>query len=163
MLALHRINARDRRRAAAHEAGHIVVAQHFGIAVLGAAIWPVNREDPLLEATWSGQISVFRGSDNRPDVWRAIGIAGTVAEAIWFDRDGQADLELFWDFAFDEVAAMSPSDWRLCCAEPEIDSEELETAAADVAGLLLGELRETLIKTARRLIIEARTSTPINS
>ena len=54
MLALHRINARDRRRAAAHEAGHIVIAQHFGVEVLGAAIWPVDRDDPLLEATWSG-------------------------------------------------------------------------------------------------------------
>lgn len=116
-----------------------------------------------MEATWSGQISVFRGSEIRSEIWRAIGVAGTVAEAIWFERDDLAGQEFFWDFHFDAPAAMSPSDWKLCAAEPETDADELASAAAQVAGMLLGSLREELIKTARRLIIEARNvNTPIN-
>lgn len=163
MLSLHRINARDRRRAAVHEAGHIVIAEQFGIGVARAAIWPTPRENARVEKTWGGQIQVFAGSESRPEAWRAIGIAGRVAEDVWFEHDDQAVDAYYWDFVFDEVAAMSTSDWQLCGAEPEIDADELSVAAAKIAGLLQGELREKLIKTARKLILEARdTSNPIN-
>lgn len=139
-----------------HEAGHIVIAEHFCVDVALAAIWPTPRANALDEKTWLGRVQIFADFESRPDVWRAIGVAGAVAEAIWFERDDRAVEENYWEFVFDEPAAMSPSDWKLCRAEPEIDADELAAAAAVVADLLLGELREKLIRAARRLIVEAR-------
>lgn len=106
---------------------------------------------------------MLRGSEIRSEIWQAIGVAGTVAETLWFERGDLADQEFFWDFHFDAPAAMSQSDWELCRAEPEIDADELAQAAAQVAGLLLGDLRKKLIHTTRRLIVEARNpNTSIN-
>jgi hypothetical protein len=165
MISLHRINARDRRKAAAHEAGHIVIAEHLGIDVARSAIWPTPREDALSEKLWGGQIQVFAGSESRLEIWRAIGIAGIVAEDVLCETSAESaeTTELYhWDYRFDYAEAMSLSDWQLCRAEPGVDADELADVATQVAELLLVELREKLIKTARRLIIEARTATPIN-
>lgn len=159
MLELNRINARDRRGAAIHEAAHIVISEHFGIDVVRAAIWPTPRQDALLEKTWGGQIQVIAGSECRPAVWRAIGIAGVVGEDLWFEREEDAVKGYYWDFRFDTADAMSESDWYLCRAKPEIDADELCEAATKVAELLRGALWGKLIKTARKLIVEARNAT----
>lgn len=159
MLDLHSINARDRRDAAIHEAAHIVISEHFGINVVRAAIWPSPRQDALLERTWSGQIKFIAGSECRPEVWRAIGIAGVVAEDLWFEREEDAVEGHYWDFRVDTADAMSASDWHLCRAKPEVDADALCEAATKVAELLRGALWGKLIETARQLIVEARIAT----
>jgi len=108
---------------------------------------------------WLGQIAVEWKSERRKEILRAIGIAGIVAEDVLCEPADEAAMALeqyHWDFRFDYQEAMSESDWRLCAAVPEIDADELAKAATQVASLFLGPLRGELIKTARRLIVEAR-------
>jgi hypothetical protein len=52
-LSPRRISARDRRRAAVHEAGHLVMARHLGIVNLGAEIHKIQPRD-IYEKEWIG-------------------------------------------------------------------------------------------------------------
>jgi hypothetical protein len=78
-----RIEARDRRLSAIHEAGHAVIARHIGVHVEWAEISRNDPEDER-ERAWIGRCRFYRP---RP-VSRArrlmIGIAGAIAEHVDF-------------------------------------------------------------------------------
>jgi hypothetical protein len=78
-----RISARDRRNAAMHEAGHIVVARLFSIEVAHAYIYISDEvSDILCDKTWLGH-TVFNARDLRSANRRQramFGVAGAVAD-----------------------------------------------------------------------------------
>jgi hypothetical protein len=156
-----RLAAKDRRFAAIHEAGHVVIAQWARCCPLPG--WPVNawiaptgemppdRPDVngfvVYKQTWVGRAEY--PSHGYPALShkrrRMIGVAGAVAEQVWeqrFDDDPYLDL---WEVA----DAMSNTDWY---DEPGNWSRKYSTAANQVFHLLRNELWPELIRTSRTLI-----------
>jgi hypothetical protein len=54
-----RILARERRSAAIHEAGHVVIARRLGFELLSAWIAPHDGEEPD-DRTWIGRVQIGR-------------------------------------------------------------------------------------------------------
>ena len=74
-----RIFARDRRRAAIHEAGHLVVARWAGAQIVSA--WIVQNDNPAPgEKTYAGRVQIAQIGGIAPHRRRMIGVAGAVAE-----------------------------------------------------------------------------------
>lgn len=156
-LSPHRIEARDRRAAAVHEAGHLVMARHFHVVsdedatylFPRARIWRSATMDSLWEKTWLGEC---RGLDVRSlseAQRRMFGIAGYVAEAMWRDEWFDVDtLPLDYD-------DLSDTDKRACGPL----GEPLERAARRVEKLFdrnTGKLWPEVLRVARQLIVESR-------
>lgn len=135
--SIRRVQARDRRRAAIHEASHLVIARHFKVPGIGAAIWPTGTIDPRCSVTWTGQFSIPRGAWNRLSGRRAamIGVAGALAEEVWLERTTGERLGYLEDF-FSEPDVMSPTDWNLACAQPGEATSGLIRNADRVVDLL---------------------------
>ncbi len=53
-MSYRRLLARDRRKAAVHEAGHVVIARMFGLTDIDAHIRR-HFESSIYEKTWVGQ------------------------------------------------------------------------------------------------------------
>ena len=142
--------ARDRRLAAVHEAGHVVVAAHFGLPPARARIWRADAPMPDGRA-WIGRIR-FRGLDGLSSLERRmLGCAGAAAELCWQHEDIHPD---HWI----EADHMSEADWRLAgCALGEPDDICIE-AIEELQHLLSedGPLWSDLLRQARQLIVEAR-------
>ena len=145
-----RIIARDRRLAAVHEAGHVVVAVRFGL--YPDAAWIRRAEVPMSDArTWVGCVR-FPGLALLSSLERRmLGCAGAMAELSWQREDIHPD---YWI----EADRMSESDWRLAgCQFGEPDDicieaiEELEYLLSED-----GPLWSDLLREARQLIIDAR-------
>jgi hypothetical protein len=161
-MKLIRVRARDRRMAAIHEAGHLVIARMFGFP--GSAwIWPNDQPE---EKTWLGRtkrcpiISVNHGKVRvktpTKSQDRMIAVAGAVAEACWQDR-AIWRVAVEWDW--DDPVVMSDSDWHLSGCPIGRPSPALYTAIDKVEALLrsdCGALWPSLCQTARDLIIENR-------
>src|ERR1700756_1575715 len=76
-----RVSARDRRRAAVHEAGHEVMASHLGIWSVEAEIRKVEPRDNT-EKEWVGSVRwLVDGAAARKRMM--VAVAGFVAEACW--------------------------------------------------------------------------------
>lgn len=148
-----RIQARDRRKAAVHEAGHMVIARHFGAQAEG---WLFRNEDARVseENTWVGRME-FWGAALKPLQLRMIACAGTVAEFCWMGED-------VWPEYWDDPDAMSATDWRFARCKPgEPDRWCME--AIDRLGVLLsrdGPLWSELLHRARLLIVDTRDMVP---
>ena len=142
--------ARDRRLAAVHEAGHVVVAAHFGLHSARAWIRPADAPMPDGRA-WIGRVQ-FRGLDVLSSLERRmLGCAGAAAELCWRREDIHPD---YWI----EADRMSDSDWRLAdCPLGEPDDMCIE-AIEELQCLLSedGPLWSDLLRQARQLIVEAR-------
>src|SRR3954454_2544992 len=82
ILSPARIEARDRRKTAAHEAGHLVIARYVGIPSAAAAIWRV-REINIRQSAWIGQAScgMERASRKRRIM---CGLAGAIGERVLY-------------------------------------------------------------------------------
>jgi hypothetical protein len=134
-----RIEALDRRVAAVHEAGHYVVARHFGLR--SAAAWIVRQADvvdPLADKLWIGSASYSSAERNRLSTRRAMmyGVAGAVAEEAWDlrgDPEG-CDWSDAWDFL--QVGGMSDTDWNTVYSDPSCITPKLVRAVEDVRMLL---------------------------
>lgn len=148
---LKRKDAHDRRRAAIHESGHVVVTRHLGIEVYRAGIWRTGASDSGSKI-WVGSFE-YRGQGVRLRAHRMKSVAGVVAEFIWA---GEEIEDLYWY----EPEIMSPSDWAGTGCTPGDPSRALLTAVEDTTNLLSrsGPLWPEVVKTARRLIVEARES-----
>jgi hypothetical protein len=144
-----RIIARDRRDAAVHEAGHVVVARQFGCEIASAWIIPVDNPGPD-ETTWTGRVQIKPPAD--PLARRMVGVAGEVAEHLW----ASGWIEDFCPYA------MSEGDRRLAGWDSEEPDDALIDALLDAAaevGRLLsrdGPQWQTLIAETRRLIVQSR-------
>src|ERR1700730_14271490 len=81
-IILKRIEARDRRLAAMHEAGHDVMASHRGMHEVES--WIERVGDPTRHDTsWVGHCR-WRNPSRVSKVTRCmIGVAGMVAEELW--------------------------------------------------------------------------------
>jgi len=145
-----RVMAQDRRLAAVHEAGHVVVAAHFGLSAARARIWRADAPMPDGRA-WIGRVQ-FRGLDVLSSLERRmLGCAGAAAELCWQHEDIHPD---YWI----EADRMSESDWRLAgCELGEPDDVCIE-AIEELQHLLAedGPLWSDLLRQARQLMVEAR-------
>jgi hypothetical protein len=145
-----RVTARDRRLAAVHEAGHVVVAAHFGLYPARARISRAKSPMPDQRA-WIGRVQ-FAGLDLLSSLERRmLGCAGAAAELCWQHEDIHLD---YWI----EADRMSESDWRLAgCPLGEPDDMCIE-ALEELQYLLSedGPLWSDLLRQARQLIVDAR-------
>jgi len=145
-----RVIARERRLAAVHEAGHVVVAGRFDLYPDVARIF--RAESPAREGrVWIGRVH-FPGLGLLSALERRmLGCAGAMAELSWQREEIHAD---YWI----EADHMSESDWHLAgCPLGEPDDICLE-AIEELEYLLSedGPLWDDLLRQARQLIVDAR-------
>jgi hypothetical protein len=124
-MSSKRTLAQDRRHAAVHEAGHLVVAASFGLYPASAWIAP-NEPAGDDERTWVGRVQFVTGLNRLGPLDRCmVGVAGDVAEHLW--RGGWIE-----DFFPD---GMSESDWRLAGCVPDEPDDALMDAVGEVGQL----------------------------
>lgn len=140
-----RLEASDRRTAAIHEAGHVVVGRHMGVKVFGAGIRRNIGHDSPLEKNWGGSTEFDR---NAPIHSLALmGVAGMVAEAVWRREDLDDLIE-----RTDEAACMSASDWKMVASYERQDFEGLVKEAYSLLNRDGGELWKPLLIEANGLM-----------
>jgi hypothetical protein len=154
-MSLARKIARDRRDAAVHEAGHLVMArkiqQQEGISrpVVYACIFRVEGTTPR-GRTWNGDFKYF---PFEPPPKRAmVGVAGVIAVATWQRRWRPRCVQ---SINWETPDTMSTSDWEICGCEPGKPTPELREAVTAVSALLESDtdrLWWTLCVEAHRLI-----------
>jgi hypothetical protein len=156
-INLKRIEARDRRWAAIHEAGHDTMARHRGMREVDS--WIERVGDPTrYETSWVGHCrwrNPTRGS-RRSDTM--IGVAGMIAENLWKAGNDPGRMDSIYDL-LDDPNCMSESDWRnagLNCDNGWTKTQHRQIEA--VIDLLSGPLWSELLATARKLIVESRDS-----
>ncbi len=102
------IRERDKRLAAAHEAGHFVVSAYFG-QDLTARIEKSESTDLESERAWVGQVETETG-----DWTPAIAVAGELAVSLIEEPEGWNDLDSLADDVLDEIQDdpdyLSPTD-----------------------------------------------------
>jgi hypothetical protein len=150
-LSPARIEARDRRNAAIHEAGHVVMARHVGVHVEWAEIWPNDHADEG-EKAWIGRCRFHRPRPVSQARMAMIAVAGTIAEHVWDDDCDFLRAESEWPW--EEESIMSPSDWLLAGVDPGSPTPDFMRAVRKVIDLLTGPLKPELYATARRLIVD---------
>jgi hypothetical protein len=144
-----RINAKDRRAVAIHEAGHCVIARWAGVRDASAVIFRNPTDDPRQEHTWIGRAFIKR---SRLSILRhtMIAVAGRVAEEIWNKTD-PVDVVDFSDLWYD-ANVMSPADWAMAYCLPGQPDCAMLRAVGKSYELLSGELKADLYATARHLM-----------
>ena len=164
-LAETRISARDRRFAAIHEAGHVVVGRHFELSACAARIF--RTDNPHKHAKlWGGTADLFTGTPSEAsrslrevlgvDNPVTVAVAGAVAEFCWqrVSFDETVDLG-----SWEEPEVMSISDWQLAECEPGSPSKPFMTRVRLAFKLLNhgnGILWHPLLSEARKLIVASR-------
>jgi hypothetical protein len=148
-----RNSARDRRNAAIHESGHVVVAKHLGLWTMRAEIRKIEPQDDT-EKEWVGSVAcLMEGVVARKRLM--VAVAGVVAESCW-DRDVFEDLYGTLEFMPEE---MSQSDWDLSGCPFGEPSKQFWNAMEHTFELLnpdTGKLWNALLMEARRLIVASR-------
>jgi hypothetical protein len=150
------LSALERRIAAIHEAGHVVVGHHLGCELVGCHITAriIRNENAHLferERTWWGCANF--SAVNRLDSLqrRTIACAGFAAERCW--RGDNLDPDLWKN-----PSVMSQMDWAMAECEPG-KADRLCVIAINRLGPLLsmgGPLWDDLLRQARQLIIDSR-------
>lgn len=160
MKPIH-LKSRDRRTAAIHEAGHIVIARKLGLPVYSARIVP-HDDGGRNEKFWTGWVRLgpYRTKPTKCQR-RMVGVAGAIAELSWQrELDDIDDFDWCQDW-WDDPAIMSESDWDLAGCAPGEPDKPFFTAINKVGALLrrnTGPLWPQLIRAARLLIVESRPS-----
>ena len=153
-----RIEAKDRRCAAVHEAGHITMARHIGLLGAHASLQRIQSTNLLYEKSWIGQTRYLApertgttlSSRNRV----MFAVAGTVAEFCW-QRISFDETEDAWY----EPEVMSPTDWAGCNCEPGDPTEQLFAVIETAFSLFdrrSGKLWPEVLNEARLLIEDSR-------
>jgi hypothetical protein len=149
-----RIQAYDRRLAAVHEAGHFVVASHYGLRPSRVWIGP-SPGNLISEKTWIGQTCFDHWEQLymlRPKHRAMIGIAGAIAENAWLSRRNP-DAGRMPEDLLGSSDSMSPTDWSFAGCEPGSATIRLERYAYELEDLLRGRLWDKLCSVARQLIV----------
>lgn len=141
-----RIAARDRRNAAVHEAGHLVVARWAGAEIASAWIIP-NDGLAADEKAWGGRVQIC-GRIVDPHRRRMVGVAGAIAEHLW--RDGW--IEDFWP------DGMCDADWQFAGYELDQPDDAFWRAVDSVDSMFRadGPVWPAVLHEARRLIVDSR-------
>jgi hypothetical protein len=155
-----RIAARDRRRVAGHEAGHVVIARHLGGQNAFGRIRPTFAKDLRSDKQWVG--SAICGMDRASYKRRIMcGVAGAIAEYVLYPDPNLLPMEQWvmrGEFEDGELSQMiSESDWRAFDCDPDTVSRKVVTCALRVWELLHGPLRPALLSETRRLIVASAT------
>ncbi len=152
---LKRLEARDRRLAAIHEAGHHIIARHRGMHVIDS--WIERVGDPTrLTSAWGGHCRWRNPSRVSKVTGCMIGVAGMVAEELWKAGNDPNRMGSIYDL-LDDPNRMSESDWCTAGLHPEAEITTTQLRAIEaVIELLCGPLRSQLLAQARKLIIESR-------
>jgi hypothetical protein len=153
--SLRRIEARDRRMAAIHEAGHVTMARNVGLDILAA--WLEKTPDPgVYDKLWIGHTRPYLKKKMSREKLAMFAVAGAVAECCWH-RDSFD--EMLDNDAWYDAAAMSDSDWACCRCEPGNPTPRLLKIIKTVFSLFdrqAGKLWPDLLVEARRLIEHSR-------
>jgi hypothetical protein len=139
--------ARERRLAAVHEAGHVVIARRVDFKIASAWITPNAGEDAEGERAWTGRVQIVRVRADK-FACRMVGVAGSVAEYLWLGG---------WiDAYFPDT--LSEGDWHLTGCDPDQPDDALMEAIGEVGQLLAheGSGWHELIAESRRLIVASR-------
>ena len=146
----------DRRQAAVHEAGHIVVGKLLGLGSTTGYIFLNFAPEPG-EKLWLGKChydarKLLRLSRLKR---RMFAVAGAVAETWWGGEVPDPD---FWF----EPEMMSPSDWAGTGCEPGFPDNSCCKAIRAAADLLSpdGQGWRDLCLTARALLVNSRNIVP---
>lgn len=152
-MSPNRTLARDRRMAAVHEAGHVVIARRVGFKTAVAWIWP--NEGRREERSWLGRPLLQKAPQVDDLSRRRVGVAGSIAEHLW--HGGWIGEYLRQEEIQEE---MSESDWRLAGGVPNEPDDVLISAIGEVGQLLArgGSEWQSLIAESRRLIMDSRPS-----
>jgi hypothetical protein len=145
-LSSRKLEALDRRAAAVHEAGHVVIGREVGIKALSARIFRIGDGDISNNKTWGGQTRYSAPERLSQHKWAMFAVAGTVGELCWRREED-------WDW--EDPAALSPTDWAGCGCEPGAPSRAMLKAIDMTVALLTpdeGRLWPQLIKEARWLM-----------
>ena len=158
MMTTTQIEAKDRRGAGVHEAGHLVIGRHLGLRSGLAWIFP-TRSETQEDKMWGGQFSFIGIELKKLSLRRQmmIGIAGFVAERSWERYTKPEEWQLDYAEALVEPDEMSKTDWALARHRPGDPTSKLVQACADVDALLLpgGLLWSALLVETRRLMQDA--------
>ncbi len=151
---LHRIEARDRRRASIHEAGHFVVARSLGLKEIDAWIAHTGSAPSVDEAVWIGQCG-FRTARRLSALGHMkIAVAGFVAEQCWWSRNEADAFPIYWEDSLWDDWAMSPADWAMARHTPGEPTSKLVRACEAVEAALMpgGQLWPALLSSSRQLM-----------
>jgi hypothetical protein len=108
-INLKRIEARDRRLAAIHEAAHHVIAVHRGMHEVES--WIERVGDPTLsDKAWVGHCRCRNPSRASSQGDIMMGVAGMVAEDLWKAGNDPDRMDDIYDL-LDDPSCMSESDW----------------------------------------------------
>jgi hypothetical protein len=161
-----RVEARDRRTAALHEAGHIVMARHFRFPC-EASVWPHHEQNGQTlgeDRIWLGRTEIssrviFKSGAVKIKTptrkqHRMIAVAGSVAQNLWRYRhlDDQGFLDLNCGEFIDDI---SDSDWHLLQLDPFKQTTQFFRLVVNAAMILrpnTGALWPQLIRVSRELI-----------
>lgn len=148
-----KIAAKDRRYAAVHEAGHVVIARYLGVYNIQAEIRKISPQD-YTEKEWIGSTRcLMQGFDASTRIM--VAVAGAVAEACWNNETFDELYITLEDFP----EQMSQSDWEMSGCSPGKVSEQFWDAMERVFELLnrdTGKLWNVLLTKARSLIERSR-------
>ncbi|MDN4987182.1 hypothetical protein QY049_28885 [Bradyrhizobium sp. WYCCWR 13022] len=148
-----KIAAKDRRYAAVHEAGHVVVARYLGLFGVQAEIRKIDPQD-YTDKEWVGSTRCLM-LDVDASTRIMVAVAGAVAEACWHNEIFD---ELYTTLE-DSPEQMSQSDWEMSGCSPGEVSEQFWDAMEQVFELLnrdTGKLWNVLLTEARSLIERSR-------
>lgn len=150
-----RIQARDRRQTAIHEAGHALVAISLGYR---AEAWIyLNEVDDLMAfKSWLGHMSFYDIPDEPGHLHRRmVAVAGMVAEHLWGNCAycDYTDTGFWIDVMLDRDC-MSPADWRLANCEPGEPDDDLPEVIVRTVDLIGRDLWPQLTGMARQLMRE---------
>lgn len=137
-----RAYALNRRLVAVHEAGHVIIAHHFGVEGFGM-IW---REREY----WDGASFIPTVWDLPADQRRIVGIAGAAATLLWLKIPAHQ---------FFSTKLASRSDWELISRVRGRNGAMIREAV-DSALAMLDLERKALLAMARQIIIESRSHSP---
>jgi hypothetical protein len=162
-LDLNRHLEHDRQKAAAHEAAHLVVAEHFGARSIIASVWRHPCEDLNEEKAYLGRCG-FCGPLHETHK-RVIAVAGAVADVFFSEVGGGvlclkdcASVRLheegdLYDWAYEDMKD-SEGDSALYggLSEDVVFEDDFRDAILTAVELLAGPLNERWVEVARQLV-----------
>jgi hypothetical protein len=158
MIKPERMAAKDRRRAAIHEAGHVTIGRYIGLKAVSALLVKVEGGG-LCEKHWIGHTRYLSPqilNQKTPRKKLAMfSVAGAVAEFCWQHDTFEETLD--YD-AWSDENVMSSTDWAGCDCSPGRPTRQLFRTIEATFALLdrKGELWAELLKEARLLIVMSR-------
>jgi hypothetical protein len=159
-MTLKYIEIRDMRRAAANQAGRIVIGRHYGVDIEAWIARRTDQVDIYRESSWYGAFRVPRKGLNSAQL-SDVALAGVAAEFAWASvvrerRSGSNPQWAQWEFVIDHTETISPGDLYLTQRYTSGSEDALMEDVVRLATMLRGPLWFDLVAEARALIVASR-------